>query len=323
VTPVHGGERTDRHRATLRFLASPTEAGADGTVQAGHVLEWIDRAGFACAAGWSGSYCVTAYVGNVHFRSPIPAGSLVETDARIISTGRTSMQVLVTVDTVDPRGGEVERATHCLLVFVAVDDAGRPRPVPRWSPSSVAELELTDRAERRIAARARIKAAMEAQRYTDQGTAPRLLLRFLAVPTDVNWGGTVHGGTVMRWIDEATQACATGWTREPTVAVYAGGIHFHRPIAIGSVVDVESRILHTGPHSIHLATHVRSRPVTGGEPALTAQCMTISVLPDENGTASAIPPIPLVSDEDRRLDNHARDLVGMRAELEAIGDEGA
>jgi acyl-CoA hydrolase len=86
---------------------------------------------------------------------------------------------------------------------------------------------------------------------------------------------------------------------------------------------VESRILHTGPHSLHLATHVRSRPVTGGEPALTAQCMTISVLPDENGTASAIPPIPLVSDEDRRLDNHARDLVGMRAELEAIGDEEA
>ena len=44
---------------------------------------------------------------------------------------------------------------------------------------------------------------MAAQTYTDAGTAPREVLRFLASPTDVNWGGKVHGGIVMRWIDEA------------------------------------------------------------------------------------------------------------------------
>ena len=315
---------TERGRTTLRFLALPADAGVDGrSMQAGRVLEWIDRAGFACAAAWSGSYCVTAYVGDVHFARPIRVGDLVTAEARIISTGRTSMQVLVTVATADPTVGGYERATRCLLVFVALDDERHPRPVPPWLPASVAELDLTDRGQQRIAARARIRAAMEAEPYTEAGTAPRLLLRFLAQPADVNWGGTVHGGTVMRWIDEAAQACAAGWTRRPTVSVYAGGIHFHRPIAIGSIVEVESRILHTGPHSIHLATHVRSRPVTGGEAALTTQCMTISVCPGEDGTASAVPPIPLVSDEDRRLDRHARELVGMRAELEAIGDEEA
>jgi 4-hydroxybenzoyl-CoA thioesterase len=292
-------------------------------MQAGRVLEWIDRAGFACAAAWSGSYCVTAYVGDVHFARPIRVGDLVEAEARIISTGRTSMQVLVTVATADPTVGEYVRATRCLLVFVAVDDRRRPRPVPPWLPASVAELDLTDRGRQRIAARARIRAAMEAEAYTDEGTAPRLLLRFLAQPTDVNWGGAVHGGTVMRWIDEAAQACAAGWTRRPTVSVYAGGIHFHRPVAIGSVVEVETRILHTGPHSIHLATHVRSRPVTGGEAALTTQCMSISVCPGEDGSAAEVPSIPLRSDEDRRLDRHARDLVAMRAELEAIGDDEA
>jgi 4-hydroxybenzoyl-CoA thioesterase len=258
----------------------------------------------------------------VHFAQPIRVGDLVEAEARIISTGRTSMQVLVTVATADPTIGVYVRATRCLLVFVAVDDERRPKPVPAWLPASVAELDLTDRGRQRIAARSRIRAAMEAEPYTESGTAPRLLLRFLAQPIDVNWGGTVHGGTVMRWIDEAAQACATGWARRPTVSVYAGGIHFHRPIAIGSVVEVESRILHTGPHSMHLATHVRSRPVTGGDAALTTQCMTISVRPAEDGSAAAVPPLPLVSDEDLRLDRHARDLVAMRAELEAIGDDG-
>ena len=52
---------------TLRFLAAPTDAGYLGNVSGGRVLEWIDKAGYACAVGWSGRYCVTAYVGNVHF----------------------------------------------------------------------------------------------------------------------------------------------------------------------------------------------------------------------------------------------------------------
>ena len=43
-------------RITLRFLAAPGDAAADGTtVQAGSVLEWIDKAGYACAVGWAGN----------------------------------------------------------------------------------------------------------------------------------------------------------------------------------------------------------------------------------------------------------------------------
>ena len=49
--------------------------------------------------------------------------------------------------------------------------------------------------------------------------------------------------------------------------------------------------------------------------------MTISVRPDDDGRAAPAPPLPLVSDEDRRLDRHAHALVAMRAELDAIGDE--
>lgn len=316
------GTATSRGRTTLRFLALPSEAGVDGrSVQAGHVLEWIDRAGFACAAAWSGSYCLTAYVGNVHFTRPIRVGDLVEAEARIISTGRTSMQVLVTVSTADPTVGVPTRATHCLLVFVAVDADRSPRPVPQWTPTTVQELDLTDRGRQRIAARTRIREAMAAQAYTEEGTAPRTLLRFLAQPTDVNWGGSVHGGTVMRWIDEAAETCATGWTRRPTVGVYAGGIHFHRPIAIGALVEVESRIIHTTAHSLHIATHVRSAPVTGGPFALTTQCMTIAVCVGDDGSPLPVDPVPLLTEEDRRLDRHARELVAMRAALDAIGDE--
>lgn len=62
---------------TLRFLAKSTDAGYRATVDGGRVLEWVDKAGYACAAAWSGRYCVTAYVGNIRFSRPITAGQLV------------------------------------------------------------------------------------------------------------------------------------------------------------------------------------------------------------------------------------------------------
>jgi len=43
------------------------------------------------------------------------------------------------------------------------------------------------------------------------GQQRELTLRFLAEPQDVNFGGKVHGGAVMKWIDQAGYACAAGW----------------------------------------------------------------------------------------------------------------
>lgn len=304
--------------STLRFLAPPAEAGPDGTIQAGHVLEWIDRAGFACAAGWSGSYCVTAFVGDVRFTRPIRSGEIVEAAARVIHTGRASMQVLVQVSTADPTVGAFTPATQCLLVFVAVDAERRPRPVPEFRPTSIADLDLIDRATRRLPLRARIRTAMEEQVYSDAGTAPRTVFRFPARPGDVNHGGVVHGGAVLRWIDEAAHACALGWTRRPTAAVYAGGVHFLAPIPIGHLVEVDVRIISTGERSVHLAGHVRSADPMTLRWATTTRSMSIFVCPDGTGGAGPVPPLPLVTDEDVALDRHARDLIRLRAELDPI-----
>jgi len=75
---------TGAREITLRFLAAPTDAGYSGNVGGGRVLQWIDQAGYACAVGWSGRYCVTAYVGNVKFSRPVGVGHLVEVAARLV-----------------------------------------------------------------------------------------------------------------------------------------------------------------------------------------------------------------------------------------------
>lgn len=310
-----------KDRITLRFLASPGDA--DGSiVQAGSVLEWIDKAGYACAVGWAGASCVTAYVGNVNFGRPIHPGELVEGTARVIHTGRTSIHVQVTISSADTRDGEFTLGTHCILVFVAVDAGGRPQRVPEWVPRGLEDLEIAAGAEGRIVARARIHDEMRRQRYTSEGTAPRVTFRFLAAPSVVNFGGNAHGGTVMRWIDEAARTCATGWSKRATIAVYSGGIHFYRPIRIGEIVEVEARLIHTGQRSMHVAIHVRSGDPIDPVMEMTTQCMSILVSTGDDGRAIPVAALVPRSEEDRALDAHAIDLIAMRAELTALPVDG-
>ena len=191
---------------TLRFMASPTDvliAGAQG-VSGGRVLEWIDKAAYACAAQWSATYCVTAYVGHIHFTRPIPSGHIVEVRSTIAMTGRSSMHIVNEVLSADPREGKFTRACDCLVIFVAKDpETGKSMPVPTFVPVNDEQRRVEKAAKSRVELRKAIEASMEEQTYTDDGTAPRLTHRFMAKPTDVNWGGNVHGGTAMEWIDEA------------------------------------------------------------------------------------------------------------------------
>jgi 4-hydroxybenzoyl-CoA thioesterase len=165
---------TPGREQTLRFLAAPTDAGYSGSVSGGRVMEWIDKAGYACAVGWSGRYCVTVYVGNVRFTRPVAIGDLVEATARLVYTGRTSMHILVRVRSGSPLGTSLEPATECLMVFVAIGDDGRPTPVPELPDGDVEDLAQKEAAVRRIDVRARISAAMAEQSYTEASTAPRV-----------------------------------------------------------------------------------------------------------------------------------------------------
>ncbi|MBB2986002.1 acyl-CoA thioesterase [Terracoccus luteus] len=309
---------TGTRELTLRFLAAPTDAGYSGNVSGGRVLEWIDKAGYAAAVGWAGRYCVTAYVGNVRFTRPVEVGDLVEATGRLVHAGRSSMHVLVSVSSGNPREGHLTEATECLMIFVAVDEDGRPTPVPAYTPETDEERRWQEAAVARIALRADIEAAMGAQTYSEDGTAPRTVLRFLAAPTDVNWGGKVHGGIVMRWIDEAAHVLATSWTGSANnVAVYSGGVRFYRPLRIGHLVEVEARLLLTGDSSMHISVHVRSGDPATGDLELTTHSLIVFVPLDESGRAVTARPWVPSSAEDVALRDHALELVEMRNRVDA------
>lgn len=130
---------------TMRFLAEPGDVNYGGKVHGGVVMKWIDQAGYAAAVGWSGRYSVTVAVGGIRFVAPIRISDLVTVTTKLVHTGTSSMHFAVDVRARDPMGGEDRLCTHCLIVFVAMDEAaGRSIPVPSWTPQTQDDRELAE-----------------------------------------------------------------------------------------------------------------------------------------------------------------------------------
>ena len=146
---------------TLRFLAEPQDVNFGGKVHGGAVVKWIDLAAYACAAGWSGRYCVTAYAGGIKFVAPIHVGSLVEVEAKVIYTGNSSMHIALEVNACDPKSLNRRKTTHCIVIMVAVDETGQKISIPEWIPETEEDKKQHDTAVRLMGMRKQIGEEMQ------------------------------------------------------------------------------------------------------------------------------------------------------------------
>jgi acyl-CoA hydrolase len=132
-------------------------------------MKWIDQAGYTCAAGWTGDYCVTANGGGMFFLQRIHVGEIVEVRAQLIRTGRTRMDLAVDIYASIPKVTTKRRTCHCVMTFVAVDEAGAPKQVPPWLPATPVALTLQAHAHRLNDIRKSMDQEIEAQlRWLDQ-----------------------------------------------------------------------------------------------------------------------------------------------------------
>ena len=146
---------------TLRFLAEPQDVNFGGKVHGGAVMKWIDLAAYACSAGWSSHYCVTAYAGGIRFVSPVQVGNLVEVEAKVIYTGRSSMHIAVEVVASDPKLLTKRLTTHCIVIMVAVDENGKTVTVPVWEPVTEEDKAQYHSAKKLVKMRKQIGEEME------------------------------------------------------------------------------------------------------------------------------------------------------------------
>ena len=149
------------------------------------------------------------------------------------------------------------------------------------------------------------------------GHQRELVFRFLAEPQDVNYGGKVHGGAVMKWIDQAGYAAAVGWAGGYCVTVAVGGIRFVAPIRIGDLVSITATLVYTGSSSMHFAIDVRARdPMAEDGERLCTHCVIVFVSVDSDGKPRPVPAWTPVNDEDLRLSEYAQKVMALSKGIE-------
>lgn len=124
----------DREPA-LRTVAMPADTNPNGDIFGGWLMAQMDLAGSVAAVRRAGGRVVTVAVEAMSFHRPVMVGDLVSCYARVVRVGRTSLRVEVDTWVERYARSAVEKVTEGVFTYVAVDDAGRPRPVPTSSPA--------------------------------------------------------------------------------------------------------------------------------------------------------------------------------------------
>ncbi len=121
---------------SFQFISEPSDVNYGGNVHGGSVMKWIDQDGYACATTWSGNYSITVYVGGIRFYEPTKIGEIVKVEAQVIYTGSSSMHISINVFSRNLKQPNFYKKTHCIIVFVAVDENGKKLPVKKWIPET-------------------------------------------------------------------------------------------------------------------------------------------------------------------------------------------
>jgi uncharacterized protein (TIGR00369 family) len=129
--------------------------------------------------------------------------------------------------------------------------------------------------------------------------------RFLAEPTDVNFGGKVHGGMVMKWIDQASYACAAKWSKQYCVTVSANAIRFIKPVKVGEMIHVTARIVHTGRTTMHIYVSIKTGYPRDDIYKITNRCFITFMAVDDEGIPAEVPAFKAVTEEDIQLERVA------------------
>lgn len=113
-----------------RERIQPTDTNNYGTAHGGNVCKWMDEIGALSAMRFAGETCVTASIDQMDFKRPIPVGETAVIRSYVYDAGRTSVKVRIEAFREAPRTGEREKTTESYFVYVAVDEEGKPVPVP-------------------------------------------------------------------------------------------------------------------------------------------------------------------------------------------------
>jgi acyl-CoA hydrolase len=136
-------------RISLSQLMHLEHANLLGNVHGGWIMKLVDEAGALACMRHAQRKVVTVAIDSMTFREPIRIGDLIILNAEVSYTGRTSMEAVVHVIAENPITGERTYTNTAYLVYVALDDYGRPTAVPGLRAETEEEKRRLEEAQER------------------------------------------------------------------------------------------------------------------------------------------------------------------------------
>lgn len=131
-------------------------------------------------------------------------------------------------------------------------------------------------------------------------------------PQDANIAGNVHGGVIMKMIDDTAGVTAVKHARSNVVTASIDRLSFHHPVFVGDVVTFKASINMVGKSSMEIGVRVEAESLVTGDVRHIASAYLTFVALDELGKPKQVPPLILDSDDEMRRNEEAQDRKNIR-----------
>ncbi|GAB3502447.1 acyl-CoA thioesterase [Curvibacter fontanus] len=144
----------------------------------------------------------------------------------------------------------------------------------------------------------------------------QLSMTVLMTPDTANFSGKVHGGTILKLLDQAAYACASRYAGRYVVTLSVDQVMFRQPIQVGELVTFMASVNHTGTSSMEIGIKVMAEEIRTKVLRHVNSCFFTMIAVDDNGKPTAVPPWKPVTAEERRRHAAAEVRRSMRREME-------
>ncbi|GMK46019.1 putative acyl-CoA thioester hydrolase YkhA [Paenibacillus glycanilyticus] len=129
-------------RTVMTQIIFPLDTNHHDTMFGGKVMEYMDKAAAIAAMRHARMQVVTASTDSLDFVAPIRVGEVIEVEAYVSWTNKSSMEVCVTVQSENLYTAERTTTVTAFFTFVALDDKGKPAKVPKVYPETEEEIRM-------------------------------------------------------------------------------------------------------------------------------------------------------------------------------------
>lgn len=147
--------------------------------------------------------------------------------------------------------------------------------------------------------------------------AHQLTMTVLMTPDTANFAGNVHGGNILKLLDQVAYACASRYAGRYVVTLSVDRVIFRQPIHVGELVSFLASINHTGTSSMEVGIKVVAENIRTQETRHVNSCYFTMVAVDDDGKPADVPPLAPANAEERERFEAAQQRRALRQEMEA------